>query len=313
MSASMTFSESRACPQQHGVLVLDKPSGPTSNHCLMAVKRLGQKKIGHAGTLDPMASGVLLVLLGRATKLSGFLLEGGQKVYAAEVTLGRETDTWDAEGAVAAERPWSHVTPAAVEEVIRSWQGDIEQIVPPYSAAKSGGTPLYRLAREGRDVPVKKKTVHIFHAEVLSMDLPVVRFRVRCSSGTYIRSLAHSLGMRLMCGAVLTGLIREYSHPFALSDAVSLETVLADPAALPGLVHPLERALPDWPVLVLDAAQARGVRNGMPVPCPAAILGDVSRCRGHALLRDGSGVLALARLAMDGARPMLAVARGLWS
>ncbi len=309
----MICSASPVCPQQHGVLVLDKPSGPTSNHCLMAIKRLGQKKIGHAGTLDPMASGVLLVLLGRATRLSGFLLEGGQKVYAAEVTLGRETDTWDAEGSIVAERSWSHVTSAAVEEVVRSWRGDLEQIVPPYSAAKSGGTPLYRLAREGRDVPVKIKTVHIVHAEILSMDLPVVRFRVRCSSGTYIRSLAHSLGMRLMCGAMLTGLTREYSHPFALSEAVSLEMVLADPAGLPALVQPLERALPDWPVLHLDAAAARGVRNGMPVSCPAANLEDVSRCGGHALLRDGGGLLALARLTMDGTRPMLAVARGLWS
>ncbi|MDO5535974.1 MAG: tRNA pseudouridine(55) synthase TruB [Desulfovibrionaceae bacterium] len=310
----MTFSENTlAVPQQHGVLVLNKPSGPTSNRCLTAIKRLGQKKIGHAGTLDPMASGVLLLLLGQATKLSGFLLEGGMKVYEARVRLGLETATWDMEGETVQERPWEHVTDEQVTEVINSWKGDLEQIVPPYSAAKSNGTPLYRLAREGREVPVKIKTVHIFHAEVLSMDLPMITFRVKCSSGTYIRSLAHSLGMRLMCGAVLTSLVREYSHPFALSQAVSLDEVLASPQVLPQHVRPIEEALPGWPVVALDGAAARNVRNGMPQACPPDCLQEVQANGGQALLRDETGLIALARLAQDRGRPVLTVARGLWS
>ncbi len=309
----MIPSESKVCPQQHGVLVLNKPAGPTSNHCLMTVKRFGQRKIGHAGTLDPMAEGVLLVLLGKATRISSYLLEGGQKVYAASVELGRETDTWDTEGTVLRERSWQHVTPAMVREVIDTWRGDVEQIVPPFSAAKSNGTPLYQLAREGRDVPVKTKFVHIHHVEILSMDLPVIHFRVRCGSGTYIRSLAHSLGMRLMCGAVLAGLTREYSHPFALSDAVSLDTVLAHPLGLADYVRPLESALPEWPVVELDAARARQVRDGIAVPCPGSCLDAVSRNCGRALLKDDSGLLALARLKMDRGRSVLAVARGLWS
>ena len=310
----MVFSENKQIPvQQHGVLVLDKPSGPTSNTCLKSVKRLGQKKIGHAGTLDPMASGVLLLLLGQATKLSGFLLEGGMKVYDATVLLGRETTTWDMEGECLAERSWNHVTPEMVTEILNSWQGELEQTVPPYSAAKSNGTPLYRLAREGKDVPVKTKIVHIFHVELLSLELPVLRFRVKCSSGTYIRSLAHSLGMRLQCGAVLTALIREYSHPFSLSQSVSMEKLLDSPLDLPVFVHPIEEALPGWPVIHLSQPEAQYIRNGRPVPCRQPDLEAVEGNAGQALLKDDSGLLALAKLAVEKNGPVLTVARGLWS
>ncbi len=307
------FSSGTQTAQQHGVLVLNKPAGPTSNRCLTAVKRLGQRKIGHAGTLDPMASGVLLLLLGQATKLSGWLMAAGEKVYAASLRLGVETDTWDAEGRVVAERPWEQVTPEEIREAVASWRGELTQTVPPYSAAKSQGRPLYELAREGLTVPVKTKTVHIFQTEILSLDLPELRFRVRCSSGTYVRSLAHSLGKRLSCGAVLTALTREYSHPFSLSQAVSLEELRQHPESLPEHVRPLEDALPGWPAVTLGAAAAGKVRNGIPADCPAESLDAIRRNGGLALLRDGEGPLALARLAMDGGRPQLAVARGLWS
>ena len=190
--------------QQNGVLVLNKPSGPTSNRCITAIKRMGQKKIGHAGTLDPMAGGVLLVLLGQGTKLSGYLLGGGAKIYRGTLELGRETDTWDREGTVLAENGWDGISADAVRRDIASWTGSHMQPVPPYSAAKHNGRPLYSLARSGQDVPEKTKRVEISQAEVLSIELPAVSFRVKCSSGTYIRSLAHSLGMRLGCGAVLT-------------------------------------------------------------------------------------------------------------
>ncbi|HIW01196.1 MAG TPA: tRNA pseudouridine(55) synthase TruB [Candidatus Desulfovibrio intestinipullorum] len=309
----MIFSETTTTvAQQHGVLVLNKPSGPTSNRCLTAIKRLGQKKIGHAGTLDPMADGVLLLLLGQATKLSGFLLQSGCKIYDATVLLGRETSTWDAEGEIVQERPWEHVTASMVSEVLNSWQGDLEQIVPPYSAAKSNGQPLYRLARAGKDVPVKIKTVHIFQTEILSLDLPVVRFRVTCSSGTYIRSLAHSLGMRLLCGATLTKLTREYSHPFALSQAADLDELIRNPQSLPEQVHSIEEALPDWPVVSVNSETARRIRNGMPIACPADLTGAE-----QVLLKSDREILALARVSMDTTqgrmRPVLTVARGLWS
>lgn len=202
--------------QQHGLLVVDKPRGLSSAQCTNRFKRLGQKKIGHAGTLDPMAQGVLLVLLGHATKISGYLMAGGVKAYQGTVRLGQTTDTWDADGQITAEAPWNHVTAEAVADVIAGWVGTSEQPVPPYSAAKHQGQPLYKLSREGKETPLKIKTIEISRAEVLRVELPYVTFRVICSSGTYIRSLAHSLGTRLGCGAVLTELIREYSHPFGL-------------------------------------------------------------------------------------------------
>lgn len=150
------MTSSRKCqnaplPQLHGVIVLDKPSGPTSARCLAALKRLGQKKIGHAGTLDPMASGVLLVLLGNATKIASHLLADGGKVYGGALRLGRTTDTWDREGRVIAEAPWDRVTPEQVRAAVAGWRGVSEQPVPPYSAAKHQGTPLYRLARRGQE------------------------------------------------------------------------------------------------------------------------------------------------------------------
>lgn len=148
-------------PQLDGVVVLNKPSGPTSARCVAVLKRLGQKKIGHAGTLDPLASGVLLILLGQATKLSSFLMEGGGKVYRGTLRLGRTTDTWDCQGEVLAEAPWQTVRPEAVTREVESWTALREQPVPPYSAAKHEGQPLYRLARRGKTPPARVKAVQI--------------------------------------------------------------------------------------------------------------------------------------------------------
>lgn len=259
-------------PQAHGVLVLNKPKGPTSARCLTTIKRMGQRKIGHAGTLDPMASGVLLVLLGHATKISGHLMADGGKGYAGELQLGQTTDTWDAEGSVQSTAPWEEITEADVRQVVQSWLGEHLQDVPPYSAAKHEGKALYKLARQGKDAPEKKKSVQISHAEVLSVNLPFVRFRVRCSSGTYIRSLAHSLGARLGCGAMLTELTREYSHPFDLQESCTLETLVAAPEMLPHYVLPISRALPHWPVYALLPAEEATLRNGVAQVCNASRL-----------------------------------------
>lgn len=292
--------------QQNGVLVLNKPSGPTSNRCITAIKRMGQKKIGHAGTLDPMAGGVLLVLLGQGTKLSGYLLGGGAKIYRGALELGRETDTWDREGTVLAENGWDGISADAVRRDIASWTGSHMQPVPPYSAAKHNGRPLYSLARSGQDVPEKTKRVEISQAEVLSMELPAVTFRVKCSSGTYIRSLAHSLGMRLGCGAVLTELTREYSHPFGLEVACGLDELSADPGLLVKHLRPLAEALPHWPVLELDEAAEARIRNGMAIPCRDDV-GD------KALLQRQGMPLALARRSETPQGPCWTVLRGLWN
>lgn len=304
------MTSSRKCqnaplPQLHGVIVLDKPSGPTSARCLAALKRLGQKKIGHAGTLDPMASGVLLVLLGNATKIASHLLADGGKVYGGALRLGRTTDTWDREGRVIAEAPWDRVTPEQVRAAVAGWRGVSEQPVPPYSAAKHQGTPLYRLARRGQEAPQKVKRIEISHAEALEIALPYVRFRVACSSGTYIRSLAHSLGMRLGCGAVLTELIREYSYPFGLDMACGLDAVMEDPPLLERSLRPIAEALPRWLRVTVTAEEAARVRNGVAIPCRHE--GD------RALLLERGAALALAQRTETAAGSCWAVLRGLWN
>ena len=295
-------------PQQNGVLILNKPKGPTSAACIAKIKRrLGQKKIGHAGTLDPMASGVLLVLLGQGTKLSGHLMGSGEKIYAGTVLLGQTTDTWDAEGEVTMTADASSITEAMIYEAVSAFIGDTEQEVPPYSAAKHEGKPLYALARKGLETPVKKKTVHVSDAAVEWVDLPYFRFRVACGSGTYIRSLAHSLGIRLGCGATLTELTREYSHPFGLDFAHDLEEVLGTPEAFGSRVIAIANALPSWQRIRLADNEVALVRNGMPIPFG----GDGSEL---AILEDADGTaVALAKRAERSGKDIWAIERGLWA
>ena len=298
----------------NGILIVDKPRGMSSAQCTNRLKRLGQRKIGHAGTLDPMAQGVLLVLLGQATKISGYLMAEGEKHYAAVVEFGRITDTWDDDGVTLSaldadslrrqvlERPDFE---AALRAEVAAWSGEMRQVVPAYSAAKHEGRPLYSLARAGRETPEKVKTIHILQAEVLWVDLPRAAFRVVCSSGTYIRSLAHSLGTRLGCGAVLTELIREYSHPFGLDKACGLDAVMEEPALLERSVRPIAEALPHWPQVSVSAEDAARVRNGVAIPCHAD--GD------RALLLEQGNALALAERMETAAGPRWAVLRGLWN
>ncbi len=303
--------------QAHGVLVLDKPSGPTSARCLSVIKRLGQKKIGHAGTLDPMASGVLLVLLGQATKISGHLMSDGAKVYKGCLRLGQQTDTWDAEGSIVNESPWQHITEDMVKDAILAWQGKHEQEVPPYSAAKHEGKPLYKLARLGKETPKKIKSIEILHVEVLEMALPYAYFRVECSSGTYIRSLAHSLGTRLGCGAVLTELTREFSYPFGLENAHNLDAICKDPMSLQEMVMPITAALPHWPLLELTKPEQAQVMNGMPVAFRPATPQNMAQ-EGIAtdkaiLMGENNSPLALATASEVQGKLHWTVLRGLWN
>lgn len=295
-------------PQQDGVLVLNKPKGPTSAACIAKIKRrLGQKKIGHAGTLDPMASGVLLVLLGQGTKLSGHLMGSGEKIYAGTVLLGQTTDTWDAEGEITATAHASSITEAMVHEAVSAFIGDTEQEVPPYSAAKHEGTPLYAMARKGLETPVKKKTVHVSAAAIEWVDLPYFRFRVACGSGTYIRSLAHSLGIRLGCGATLTELTREYSHPFGLDEAHELEEVLGTPEVFETRVTKIADALPARQRIRLGETEAALVKNGRALP----FSGDGSLA---AIFEDANGTaVALAKRAEHAGNAVWVIERGLWA
>lgn len=301
-------------PQQHGILLLNKPKGPSSGGCIGKIKRLGQKKIGHAGTLDPMAQGLLVVLLGQGTKLSNYLMTGGEKVYSGTIKLGETTDTWDAEGQVTATADWQNITEEDVRAEVAHWLDITEQEVPAYSAAKHKGKSLYKLAREGKETPVKIKTVKISEAATLSVELPFLRFRVRCSTGTYIRSLAHSLGIRLKCGAVLTELIREYSHPFSLDNACEPDDLVETPELLESKVISLEEALPEWPKIILNKEEAALIKNGNPVPYDPEKIAQMPFSIGiNAMLLDSDRTpLALAETNIVQRQPVWSVLRGLW-
>jgi len=290
-----------------GVLVVNKPKGPSSAGCLNQVKRaLGIKKAGHAGTLDPMASGVLLLLLGQATKLSSYLMD--RKVYSGTIELGRTTDTWDAEGETIETKKVDNITLLQVKQTVEDWLNYTEQEVPSYSAAKHEGQPLYKLSRQGLPTPKKIKAIQIFEAEMLSFEPPYIKFRVECSSGTYIRSLAHSLGIRLGKGATLTELTREYSHPFSIEQAVSVEEAINRPDLALAKAISISDALPDWPKVTLSREMELAVKNGKQVPCPAMYTPG-----SQVLVLNESGFpLAISEAVEGSAGKELKVLRGLW-
>lgn len=303
----------RSKEQLDGLLVLNKPSGPTSADCLNDIKhQLKQFKIGHAGTLDPMASGVLLVMLGNATKLAPYL-SGATKTYSGTLKLGITTDTLDIQGEVVKEAEID-ADEKRVNNEILYWKELTEQEVPAYSAAKHKGKPLYALAREGKETPVKTKPIVISHVEVLDVRMPEAAFRVSCSAGTYIRSLVHSLGLRMGCGAVLTSLNRESSEPFGLNQAHDLEDVLKNPASLPEKVIPIRDTLPHWPRFQLTEPLANLVKNGAWLPVHdepdeqlCGTLGD------QAMLLDSDGQpLALVEAKLQDNVPKWSILRGLW-
>lgn len=296
-----------------GLLVLDKPKGPTSAGCLDRIKRVvGKVKIGHGGTLDPMATGLLLVLFGQATKIADYVA-GGEKVYSGEAILGVTTDSYDVEGAVVEERSADHIDKAAVGAAVAEWTVLASQVAPPVSAVKHQGKPLYRLAREGKEIPVKIRPITIHRAEVLSYDLPRFRFRVECSAGVYIRSLVHSLGSRLGVGAALSSLTREASRPFTLDEATPLETVLAAPERIGDFVRPIEAALSHWPQLELAEFEIPAVHQGQMIVHDERRFGQAVPGGRALLLGPGRRPLALASLGIEGPKPAWKILRGLWS
>ena len=249
-----------------GILNLDKPAGMTSHDVVARVRHLlGIRKVGHAGTLDPMATGVLLICLGQATRVAEYLMRS-DKIYRAEIRLGVTTDTHDAEGQVI-KTTKVNVGEEEVREALASFVGQIEQVPPMYSALKREGIPLYRLARKGIVVERKPRTVKVHRIKLLDWSPPLVTIEVTCSPGTYIRALARDLGERLGCGAHLAALTRLASGRFTLDEAVSLDK-LAEAAAQgrwQELLHPLDAALQDFPAVTLDEAAERRVRFGQQV------------------------------------------------
>ncbi|HED32715.1 MAG TPA: tRNA pseudouridine(55) synthase TruB [Gammaproteobacteria bacterium] len=256
----------------HGVLLLDKPLKVTSNHALQKVKRLfNAAKAGHTGSLDPLASGMLPVCLGEATKISAFLLDA-DKTYRFKCRLGEKTTTGDAEGEVIESRPFEHIQQQDIEKHLTALRGDIMQIPPMYSALKQEGKRLYDLARQGIEVERKPRPVTIYSLEILSFENAQVELLARCSKGTYVRTLAEDLGEMLGCGAYVTELRRTAVGPFK-AEMVSMETLeaLAEQGEQSGvytldeLLLGIDTGIEDWPKVELDADSAYYIKLGQPV------------------------------------------------
>ena len=227
----------------HGILNINKPQGFTSRQVVDRVRRIfGMPKAGHAGTLDPDATGVLLVCLGNATKLFDSL-QAGEKEYEGILTLGVTTDTMDASGKVIQTADVSSVTEEQIIAAFKQFEGEIEQIPPMFSAIKHKGRPLYKLARKGIKVERSPRIVTIHHLEVLEIHKPDITFRVCCSKGTYIRVLAADIGTTIGCGAYLSSLTRTRSGIFTLSDAISLDEIENCPEKAYQAVHPSDAVL----------------------------------------------------------------------
>jgi len=256
-----------------GVLVVDKPISMTSHEVVQVIRRgTGIRRAGHTGTLDPRASGVLVVLLGPAVRLSEYV-SASDKRYQAVILLGKTTDTYDADGQVLTSNPVDNVTEEQFEETLQQFVGEIEQVPPPYSAIKIKGRKAYEMAREGEEVDLQPRKINVYSLELLEWAPPEAVIDVYCSSGTYIRSLANDLGKVLGCGAHLVGLRRTKSGRFTLRDAVPLRKLREafDDGSWYQYVIPAAEALSDWPSIELTDENVDAVRHGHRVPGEAGI------------------------------------------
>ena len=251
----------------NGILIIDKPEGWTSMDVCAKLRGLfHERRVGHGGTLDPMATGVLPVFLGRATRAVSFVTDS-EKEYVAGLQLGVITNTQDNTGETLETRPVS-VTREQLEAALAPFRGDILQVPPMYSAIKIGGKKLYELARKGKEVERPPRPVTIHALELVEQTAPDAwTLRVRCSKGTYVRTLCHDIGLALGCGGAMSSLRRTMAGGFTLDDAVTLEGVLSapDPAAL---LRPVDACFADRPALTLPAGAEKKVRNGVPVSLP---------------------------------------------
>jgi len=249
--------------QISGVLVVDKPIGMTSHDVVQVIRRgTGIRRAGHTGTLDPRASGVLVVLLGPAVRLSEYV-SASDKRYQAIMRLGTTTDTYDADGRITASAEVK-VTEEQFTEALTHFVGEIEQVPPPYSAVKVQGRKAYEMAREGEEVDLAPRKINVYSLELLEWALPEAVIDVYCSSGTYVRSLANDLGAMLGCGASLTGLRRTKSGRFTLRDAVQLRKLedAFDNGTWYQYLIPAAEALSDWPAVELTTEQVDAIRHG---------------------------------------------------
>lgn len=254
----------------HGIVLLDKRSGISSNAALQEVKRLfDANKAGHTGSLDPLATGLLPVCLGEATKVSAYLLDTDKR-YRAVIRLGVITDSGDVEGQVLQTAVVPEINPEQIEHCLQSFIGTIEQVPPMYSALKFQGRRLYELARAGQMVERAARRIRILELQALAFTGDLLTIEVLCSKGTYVRTLAEDIGAQLGCGGTIAELRRLQTGPFSIADAIGIEQLRAagDEGNLSRYLMPADRALEAWPMLRLDEAQATHIRQGRAVILP---------------------------------------------
>jgi tRNA pseudouridine55 synthase len=277
----------------HGFVNIDKPAGMTSHDVVAKLRRLaGQKRVGHGGTLDPAATGVLPVALGEATRLVEYLVDG-RKRYQATVRLGIRTSTDDAEGEILEERTVPPLSLAELERSLQPFIGTIQQVPPMYSAIQIAGQRMYDLARQGQTIELEPRSVEIDRITVLDWQPPLLMLDVVCGKGTYIRSLARDLGTALGCAAHLAALRRTQVGPLDIESAVPLAALLDDPDRVAQHLLPPEMAVADLPRADVDEATVRRIRNGLAVRL--WVLGELARAHDPegsltALLRFDSGL-----------------------
>lgn len=274
-----------------GVIVIDKPIGMTSHDVVQIVRKgTNIRRAGHTGTLDPRASGVLVVLVGPAVRLSEYV-SASDKRYQSVIQLGTTTDTYDADGRVLSTNSVD-ISEKQFDDVLQSFVGEIEQVPPPYSSVKVKGRHAYDMARNGEEVDLEPRMINVYNLELLEWAPPEAVVDVYCSSGTYVRSLAHDLGEKLGCGAHLIGLRRTKSGRFTLRDAVPLRKLREafEDNTWEKFIIPAAEALSDWPAIQLDAEQLDIVRHGRRIPAEPG-LGKMAR----AISEDGEliGLLEL--------------------
>ncbi|WP_368491226.1 tRNA pseudouridine(55) synthase TruB [Clostridium sp. BJN0013] len=245
-----------------GILNINKPEGMTSFDVVRKVKfMLKDKKVGHTGTLDPIASGVLPVCIGRATKFADYIVES-KKIYLAQLRLGITTETYDREGNIVNIKNIDLKEKDIIDEIL-SFQGEIEQVPPMYSALKVNGKRLYDLARKGIEVERKKRKITIYSIDIVNIDLPYVLFEVTCSKGTYIRSLCNDIGNKLNCGGTMWNLKRLSTGNFNIADSIALEDL--DSENILNYIIPIDKALYRYPEILIEHKYVKKVLNGISI------------------------------------------------
>jgi tRNA pseudouridine55 synthase len=258
-----------------GVLVVDKPVGMTSHDVVQVIRRgTGIRRAGHTGTLDPRASGVLVILVGPAVRLSEYV-SASDKRYQATIRLGSTTDTYDSEGTITSTADVGDITEEEFDDILQKFVGEMEQVPPPYSAVKVKGRKAYEMARKGEEVDLEPRIINVYSLEILEWAPPEAVIDVYCSSGTYVRSLANDLGKEIGVGAHLVGLRRTKSGRFTLRDAVPLRRLQEafDAGDWYRFLIPAAEALADWPVVELDADQVELIRHGHRIPASTNEMG----------------------------------------